>query len=100
MAFPRSVRSLVFGILIALCAGSLLAADGIITGRVTRSDGTGVGGVIVNVVEASEGVLTDQSGNFTVAVPPGTYSIQFVAGDQTASEGNVIVTSGDRKTTR
>ncbi|HEX2120085.1 MAG TPA: TonB-dependent receptor, partial [Thermoanaerobaculia bacterium] len=94
MAFPRSGRTLIVGILISLCAVSLLAADGRITGRITRSDGTGIGGVIVNVVEASEGVLTEQNGTFSVSVPPGTYSLQFVAGERTASESNVIVTSG------
>jgi len=94
MAHPRSVRSLSIGILIVLFAVPLFAAQGHITGRITRADGTGIGGVIVNVIEASQGTLTEANGSFQLNVPPGTYTVQFVAGEQVATENNVIVASG------
>jgi iron complex outermembrane receptor protein len=77
-----------------ICTTSLFAADGRITGRITRANGSGIGGVIVQVLELSRVELTDSGGNFTIAVPPGTYSVQFVAGDQAVTESNVTVTSG------
>jgi outer membrane receptor for ferrienterochelin and colicins len=94
MAHPRSVRSLSIGILIVLFAVPLFAAQGHITGRITRADGTGIGGVIVNVIEASQGTLTEGNGSFQLNVPPGTYTVQFVAGEQVATENNVVVASG------
>ena len=92
MALPRSVRILFLGILISLFSVSLFAAR--ITGRVTRVDGTGVGGVIVNAIEASTGTLTEPNGSYVLEVPPGTYTVQFVHGDQTVSESNVVVAAG------
>jgi iron complex outermembrane receptor protein len=90
----RSFRGLCLGCLL-LIASSLLAANGTIAGKITRSNGTGIGGVIVQVVELSKVDLTDASGNFSFSVPPGTYSISFVAADQAATENNVAVTSGN-----
>ena len=94
MSCPRSARSLFIGILISLFAVSVFAAQGHVTGRITRADGTGIGGVIVNVIEASAGTLTEPNGSFTIDVPPGTYTVQFLAGEQVATESNVVVTSG------
>lgn len=94
MAFPRSARSLSLGFLIALLAVPLFAAQGHITGRITRADGTGIGGVIVQAVETSQVALTEPSGAFTLSVAPGTYTVQFVAGEQVATEQNVTVSSG------
>jgi iron complex outermembrane receptor protein len=94
MPHPRSVRRLSIGILIVLFAVPLFAAQGRITGRITRADGTGIGGVIVNAIEASQGTLTEPNGTFTLSVPPGTYTVQFVAGEQVATENGVTVESG------
>ena len=94
MAFRRSVRILSLGILVVLLAVPLFAASGTISGRITRADGTGIGGVIVNAIEASQGTLTEPNGSFVLSVPPGTYTVQFVAGEQVATESNVAVTSG------
>lgn len=94
MTFPRSARILSLCILVLLCTVSLFAAQGTITGRITRADGTGIGGVIVNATEASQGTLTEPNGSFLLHVPPGTYTVQFVAGEQVATESNVVVTSG------
>ncbi len=90
----RSVRALFVSILVSFFAVSLFAANGRISGRITRENGTGIGGVIVQVVELSRAITSEPDGSFVLDVPPGTYSMQFVAGDQAASENNVVVTSG------
>ncbi|HJQ35532.1 MAG TPA: TonB-dependent receptor [Thermoanaerobaculia bacterium] len=94
MGFPRSVRVLSLGILLFVVAVPIFAAHGTISGRITRADGTGIGGVIVNAIEASQGTLTEPNGSFSLSVPPGTYTVQFVAGEQVATENNVVVASG------
>ena len=90
----RSVRVLFIAILVSLFTVSLFAANGRITGRITRENGSGIGGVIVQVVELSRAIVSEPDGSFSLDVPPGTYSMQFVAGDQAATENNVTVESG------
>ena len=94
MAFRRSVRVLCLLIIVSLVALPLLAANGRISGRITRSDGSGIGGVIVQVVELSRAIITESDGAFVLDVPPGTYTLNFVAGDQATTESNVVVTDG------
>ncbi|HVG25801.1 MAG TPA: TonB-dependent receptor [Thermoanaerobaculia bacterium] len=95
MAFGRTVRTLSIGILVSLFAVSLFAAQGHIAGRITRTDGGGgIGGVIVQVLETGDAQLSDANGDFRFDVAPGTYSLQFVAGEQVATEQNVVVASG------
>jgi outer membrane receptor for ferrienterochelin and colicins len=94
MALRRTVRSLSVGILFSFFALSLFAAQGHIAGRITRQDGTGIGGVIVQVLETGDVQLSDPNGDFRFEIPPGTYSLQFVAGEQVATEQNVVVPSG------
>src|SRR5688500_5754304 len=98
-ASRQSVRSLFLGLCIALFATSLFAAPGRLAGRITRADGSGIGGVIVQVVELSRVELTDPDGNFRFDnLAPGTYTVSLVAADQAATENNVVVTDG--QTTR
>ena len=94
MAFRLSIRTLFLGFCISLLAAPAFAANGRITGRITRANGAGIGGVIVQVVEASKVELTDANGDFRFEVPPGTYTVSFVAADQAVTENNVVVTSG------
>src|SRR5688572_33221778 len=77
-----------------LFATSVFAQQGNISGRITRANGSGIGGVIVQVVELSKVELSDSNGNFRFAVPAGTYTLSFVAGDQAVTESNVAVTAG------
>ncbi len=97
MGSVRSIRvlSLVF---LLLCGTSLYAAHGHIAGRVTRTDGSGIGGVIVEVVELSRAEQTDQNGNYLFELPPGSYTVRFSAGNQVATESAVSV--GDGATTK
>jgi outer membrane receptor for ferrienterochelin and colicins len=94
MAFRRSVRVLCLLFILSLVAVPLLAANGRISGRITRTDGSGIGGVIVQVVELSRAITSESDGSFDLDVPPGTYTVNFVAGDQATTESNVVVTSG------
>jgi outer membrane receptor for ferrienterochelin and colicins len=97
MVARHPVRSLLVALLLSL-APSLLAAHGHIAGRITRSNGSGIGGVIVQIIELARVELSDQNGNFRFEVPPGTYTVQFAAGEQVVTENNVTVTDGGTTT--
>src|SRR5687768_18414581 len=94
MALRLPVRTLFLGFCILLLTTSAFAANGRIAGRITRANGAGIGGVIVQVVELSRVELSDVNGDFRFDVPPGTYTVSFVAADQAATENNVTVTAG------
>lgn len=98
MALSQRVRFVCLLVILTLLAAPLFAANGRIAGRITRSDGSGIGGVIVQVVELSRAIVTEPDGSFSMDVPEGTYSLQFVAGDQAATETNVRVTGGQTTT--
>ncbi|HEX7153976.1 MAG TPA: TonB-dependent receptor [Thermoanaerobaculia bacterium] len=90
----RPARLIAIGLLLALVSTSLLAADGRITGRVTRENGSAVAGVVVQVIEISRATITDTNGEYTIdRVPPGSYTVHFIAGDQVVVENNVAVAS-------
>lgn len=89
-----NARRLFLGCLAFLCAISVYAADGHIQGHISRTDGSPLGGVIVQIVELSKATLSDSNGAFAFdRVAPGTYTLQYNAGDQVATEP-VEVTSG------
>lgn len=98
MASRPFARSLFLGILTTLFAVNLFAAHGHIAGRISRESGSGIGGVIVQVVETGAVQLSDANGDFRFEIPVGTYSLQFVAGSNVTTESNVVVTAG--RTTR
>ncbi|HUP44915.1 MAG TPA: TonB-dependent receptor, partial [Thermoanaerobaculia bacterium] len=78
-----------------MTAGTLFAADGRIRGRVTRENGTPIGGVIVQALGTNRAALTDSNGHYLLeGVPPGTYTLNFSAGEHTATEPNVVVPDG------
>jgi hypothetical protein len=94
MAHRRSVQSLFLGFCLMLLATSAFAQQGTIAGRITRANGSGIGGVIVQVVELSRVELSDSDGNFRfTGVPAGPYTVQFTAADKVATE-NITVASG------
>ena len=94
MIQPR-VRVSTLVVILLLVAASALAADGRITGRVTRADGSGLGGVIVQAIGAGRATVTESDGSFTLSgIAPGTYTLNFNAGEYSATRSDVIVTSG------
>ncbi len=94
MIQPRvRVCTLIFVLL--LLAASALAADGRITGRVTRADGSGLAGVVVQAIGSGTATITESSGSYSLTgIAPGTYTLSFSAGEYSASQPDVIVTSG------
>jgi outer membrane receptor for ferrienterochelin and colicins len=99
MLHSRSARLFFLIFAILSLATSVLAADGRITGRVTRPDGTPIGGVIVQPVGLSTAAVTDSSGHYSLGgIPPGTYTLSFVAGEHVANEPNVVVASAETRT--
>ena len=82
-------------LILLMTSMSVLAADGTITGRVTRTNGSPIGGVIVQALGTNQATLTDPNGNYILAgIAPGTYTLNFSAGEYTATEEGVVVTSG------
>lgn len=67
-------------------------ASGRIEGRVTRQDGSGLGGVTVVVNETRTATLTDPEGRFVFAnVGPGTFSVTFLLGANTLTTEQIAV---------
>jgi iron complex outermembrane receptor protein len=93
MLLSRVRRLVLLSFCLMLVTASAFA-DGRITGRVTRQNGTPIGGVIVQAVGTSRATLTDPNGNFTLEVPAGTYEVHFSAADHSATESGVTVTDG------
>jgi iron complex outermembrane receptor protein len=94
MAVFRSPRLLLVTLLFAFT--SLAAwADGRISGKVTRSDGSPLPGVVVQAIGTGKATLTDSTGVFLLeGVPAGRYDLSFTAGEHAAQEG-VTVTDGE-----
>ncbi len=90
-------KRVIWSVLLLLgLAGGIASAQesGRIEGRVTRSDGSGIGGVSVRVDETDQVVLTESDGGFVLEVAPGTYSLTFSLVDRTASQVGVEVAPG------
>ncbi|HSK80728.1 MAG TPA: carboxypeptidase-like regulatory domain-containing protein, partial [Thermoanaerobaculia bacterium] len=82
--------------LLLLGAGLAPAQEtGRIEGKVSRTDGTAIGGVSVRIDELDRSVLTESDGSFVLTdVPPGTYGLSFTLVDRTAQEAGVQVAAG------
>lgn len=100
--FRVAVGVLVYVGLSIIPLDGLIAAQvrgGRIDGRVVREDGSSVAGVSVVLNETSATALTSTTGEFSFGnVPPGTYSITFVLGENLLTTSDVIV-SADMTTT-
>ena len=94
-------RILVFALgLLLLGAGFALAQEpGRIEGKVTRGDGTPLGGVSVHIDGSDRTTQTGSDGSFHFdGVPPGTYTLAFTLGDRSAQEAGVAVEAGATRT--
>ena len=82
--------------LLLLGAGLAPAQEtGRIEGKVTRTDGTAIGGVSVRIDELDRSVLTGSDGSFVLTdIPLGTYDLSFTLVDRTAEEAGVQVAAG------
>ncbi|MEE8522708.1 MAG: TonB-dependent receptor, partial [Thermoanaerobaculia bacterium] len=80
--------------LVLLGALPALAQGGSIEGKVTRTNGKGLGGVTVVISELGSVEITDGSGGFRFnGVPAGSYTLSFSLGDH-ADTATVEVASG------
>lgn len=69
---------------------------GRIEGKVSRTDGTAIGGVSVRIDELDRSVLTEADGSFVLTdIPPGTYDLSFNLVDRTAEQAGVQVAAGE-----
>jgi outer membrane receptor for ferrienterochelin and colicins len=86
--------------LLLLGAGVALAQEtGRIEGKVTRQDGTALGGVLVRVDGLDRTALTDSEGAYVIdGVPPGTYTLTFSLSDYSLQESGVAVAAGGSQT--
>ncbi|MEO8503313.1 MAG: TonB-dependent receptor [Acidobacteriota bacterium] len=74
-----------------IVVGPAWAQDGRVEGRVTRPNGTALGGVRISVSAISASTLTDSRGAFGIDLPPGKYTLDFVAGGEHDSASDVVV---------
>jgi outer membrane receptor for ferrienterochelin and colicins len=96
----RSKWIVVAASLVLLGAGMAFAQEaGRIEGKVTRQDGTALGGVSVRLQEVDEVVLTDSSGSYAFeSVAPGTYTLVYSLVENETTESNVTVAAGETRT--
>jgi outer membrane receptor for ferrienterochelin and colicins len=94
------LRRFAIATIVILVSVSMFAqATGRISGRVTRENGSGVGGVIVSVNELNVAVVTDQNGSYAISpVPAGTYTVSFTIGESSETAESVVVAAGDTAT--
>ena len=95
-----TIRPLCLLLALGLLSTALAFAQqeaGSIIGRVTREDGSGVGGVTVVIVETSAAEITDSGGNYAFNnVPVGdSYTLSFTLGVNVESQSGMAVTPGD-----
>jgi iron complex outermembrane receptor protein len=95
----KRIFFLVFSLLLLGAGLAPAQQNGRIEGKVTRQDGTGLGGVSVRINELDQSVLTDSSGAYTFdGVPAGSYTLSFRLGDNSVSEPGVEVAAGAART--
>jgi outer membrane receptor for ferrienterochelin and colicins len=76
----RGVLVLVIILFVALPLSA--QATGVISGRVTRPNGTGIPGVVVVVDGLSKATTTDANGAFSMdGIPAGSHTLSFTAGE-------------------
>lgn len=97
----KRVCYIAMSLLLLLLGTGFAAAQGTgrIEGRVTREDGTGIGGVSVRIDQLDQVVLTDSQGAYAFAgVPAGTYTLTYSLLDNAASKEGVQVAAGATET--
>jgi iron complex outermembrane receptor protein len=96
MVARRSTNSLFLGFVLAFLPFVLCAASGRIAGKVTRTNGSPLAGVIVQAVGSSKATTTDANGSYTLeGIAPGTYDVSFSAGEFGATQEAIVVTGGE-----
>lgn len=86
--------------LFLLGAGMAFAQEtGRIEGKVTRNDGTPLGGVTVRIQDLDQVVLTGSDGAYVFEdVAPGTYTLAYTLIENETTESGVTVAAGETRT--
>jgi iron complex outermembrane receptor protein len=95
----RRVVSLLALTLLLGVSGALAQATGGLTGRITRTDGTGLPGVLVEVRELGQSATTDADGRYAFSgLPAGSYTLVFSSAGESETQAGVNVTAGETAT--
>ncbi len=85
--------------LLPLGVGPAQAQSGRIEGKVTRLDGTGLGGVTVRIPTLDRSTQTDATGAYVLTdLLPGTYEVVFTLSDHSKTETAVTVAAEGTRT--
>jgi iron complex outermembrane receptor protein len=91
---PLNNRHFIAAVVVLLLAGTgkSVLASGRLEGRVTRRDGSSVGGVTVLVNETRNSTLTDPEGRFAFSdLAPGTVKVTFLLGANSITTDRVVI---------
>jgi outer membrane receptor protein involved in Fe transport len=94
----KRVWSLALGFWIGIAGLAAAQGIGTIEGKVSRPDGSGLGGVTVRIDALDRLTLTDAEGAYRLGdLPSGSYEVSFRLGDHAATESGVAVAAGSAK---
>ncbi len=77
--------------LLVLVAAAARGQSGVIEGRLSRVDGTPLGGVLVEAPDGPSHATSDAAGGYRMRVPMGTHRVTFAAGDDRNEVPSVVV---------
>jgi len=86
---------LLHSVLFLLCAYTLSAQNGTVTGNISDEDGPLIGAT-VEIVGEGRGTVTDLDGNFSIDMAPGEYTLEVNYAGYEATRQTVNVTAGGR----
>lgn len=66
-------------VLLCFCGLLTYAQETVVRGKVAGSDGNGIEGAFVRILNTNLGTVTDGAGNFSLAVKPGRYTLYITA---------------------
>ncbi len=96
MTMTKKYQMTLWPALLLFLAAALPSLAQNLRGRVTDAQsGSGLPGVAVAVAGTTQGVSTDNAGNYTLPLRPGSYSIQFSFIGFTTQTRQVTIASGD-----
>ncbi len=93
------LRWAAFVVLALVLPAQALAQTGTVTGRATDGDtGDPIAGATVLIVGTAAGVFTDQNGEYSIEVQPGTYTLRVIMLGYATEEERITVAVGGSQT--
>ncbi len=93
MKKSKLLFKLFHAVLFLLCAYTLSAQSGTVTGNISDEDGPLIGATI-EVMGEGKGTVTDLDGNFSINLEPGEYTLEASYAGYEATQQTIRVTSG------